>query len=153
MADWDDPDLTSVYSDVLSELKARDVDAASMAMSPTNPPVGFIRYNSGLGGFQVWNGSTWSAIVFSITVGGTGAQSASTARTALGLGTLATQSAGAVAITGGTISGITALSLVGNLAFDIDGSRNIGTNAVRAGGVYIKNGLRLPVGPDKFLTS
>ena len=41
--------------------------------------------------------------------------SAATARTNLGLGTMATQSAGGVAITGGTISGLSALTLVGNL--------------------------------------
>jgi hypothetical protein len=38
-----------------------------------------------------------------IVAGGTGGNSASAARTALGLGTIATQSAGATAITGGTI--------------------------------------------------
>jgi hypothetical protein len=38
-----------------------------------------------------------------IVAGGTGGDSASAARTALGLGTIATQGAGAVAITGGTI--------------------------------------------------
>lgn len=41
-----------------------------------------------------------------ITEGGTGASTAAGARTALGLGTMATQAAGAVAITGGTIVGI-----------------------------------------------
>lgn len=40
-----------------------------------------------------------------IVAGGTGATSASAARTNLGLGTIATQGAGAVAITGGTIDG------------------------------------------------
>lgn len=41
-------------------------------------------------------------------------QSASTARTNLGLGTMATQSASAVAITGGTLSGVTLTSLDAN---------------------------------------
>jgi len=39
--------------------------------------------------------------------GGTGASTAADARTNLGLGTMATQSAGAVAITGGTMAGVT----------------------------------------------
>jgi hypothetical protein len=43
--------------------------------------------------------------------GGTGATTASDARTNLGLGTIATQSAGAVAITGGSITGITDLAI------------------------------------------
>jgi len=44
-----------------------------------------------------------------IVAGGTGASTASAARTALGLDTMATQAASAVAITGGTITGVTAL--------------------------------------------
>lgn len=43
--------------------------------------------------------------------GGTGATTASGARTALGLGTMAVQAASAVAITGGTIAGITDLAV------------------------------------------
>lgn len=43
--------------------------------------------------------------------GGTGASDAATARTNLGLGTIATQAASAVAITGGTITGITDLAV------------------------------------------
>jgi hypothetical protein len=43
--------------------------------------------------------------------GGTGATTASNARTNLGLGTIATQDASAVAITGGTITGITDLAI------------------------------------------
>jgi hypothetical protein len=43
--------------------------------------------------------------------GGTGATTAADARTNLGLGTIATQSAGAVAITGGSITGITDLAI------------------------------------------
>jgi hypothetical protein len=42
-----------------------------------------------------------------ITNGGTGASTAATARTALGLGTIATQAANSVAITGGAIDGTT----------------------------------------------
>lgn len=43
--------------------------------------------------------------------GGTGANSASGARTALGLGTMSTQNANAVTITGGSITGITDLAI------------------------------------------
>lgn len=45
--------------------------------------------------------------------GGTGANTAAGARTSLGLGTIATQAASAVAITGGTITGITNLIATG----------------------------------------
>lgn len=52
-----------------------------------------------------------SSIPIPLTDGGTGASSASAARTSLGLDTMATQGAGAVAITGGTITGITDLAV------------------------------------------
>lgn len=48
------------------------------------------------------------ATALALAHGGTGAASAAAARTNLGLGSLATQSAGGVAITGGTVSGLTA---------------------------------------------
>jgi hypothetical protein len=46
-----------------------------------------------------------------LTAGGTGATSAATARTALGLGSLALQEADNVAVTGGSITGITDLAI------------------------------------------
>jgi len=53
-------------------------------------------------------GNTVQAITGNLTLGSAIAfGSASNARTALGLGTMATQNSGAVAITGGTISGVT----------------------------------------------
>lgn len=46
-----------------------------------------------------------------LTQGGTGATSASAARTALGLGSIATQASSAVSVTGGSITGITDLAV------------------------------------------
>jgi len=54
------------------------------------------------------SGNTVQAITGDLTLGADIAfSSASNARTALGLGTMATQNSGAVAITGGTVSGVT----------------------------------------------
>jgi hypothetical protein len=77
-----------------------------MAESPTNQPTGYVRYNRSGSKLQEWSGAAWVDIVFSIAGGGTGGSTASAARTALGLGTMATQDNTAVNITGGTISGV-----------------------------------------------
>lgn len=153
MADWSLPTLTSLYTAVLSILKDRDVDSATMAEAPTTPPVGFIRWNRTLDKFQEWSGAAWVDQVLTLAGGGTGATTAAAARTAFGLGTIATQNANGVAITGGTLTGITGLTLAANLLLDADGTRNLAANAQRINNVYIKNGLLIPVGVDKYITA
>jgi len=72
-------------------------------------PVGTIQY---IGQAPiVVTGSTISLSTVPVNLGGTGATTASGARTNLGLGTIATQNANAVSITGGTITGITDLAV------------------------------------------
>lgn len=111
MADWSSsiPDLTTSYTLVLIDLQARDVDAYTLAESPTNPPTGAIRYLRASDKFQEWSGAAWVDKVLSLAGGGTGAVSAAAARTSLGLGSMALQNNNAVAITGGTIAGLTSL--------------------------------------------
>ncbi len=82
----------------------------------------------------------------SIPQGGTGAATAANARTNLGLGSIATQNANAVTITGGTISGITDLAIVdgGTGASDAPTARtNLGLGSIAtqsAGSVAITGG-------------
>ncbi len=66
-----------------------------------------------------------------ITDGGTGASTASDARTNLGLGTIATQAANNVAITGGSITGITDITVA-------DGGT--GVSSLTANNVILGNG-------------
>lgn len=81
--------------------------------------------------------------VVTIAGGGTGASTAAGARTNLGLGTMATQDASAVVITGGTIAGITSLALTGPAtmattggaaSFSLSGDTGGNVNIQRAGG-------------------
>lgn len=61
MADWNDPVLTTDYDDVLAILKDRDADLAKMFASgtPTNLPVGTIKWDASAKTWQKWNGSAW----------------------------------------------------------------------------------------------
>lgn len=67
--------------------------------------------------YLLWNLVGQGTGIIPIAAGGTGAETASAARTNLGLGTIATQNANAVAITGGSITGGT-----------VDGLTNFGTD-------------------------
>lgn len=72
--------------------------------------------NGTAGNFYVGNdlvvaGTATLTTPLALTEGGTGATSASAARTNLGLGTMATQAASNVSITGGSITGITDLAI------------------------------------------
>lgn len=108
MADWSLPDATSPYPDVPGLLKDLATDAATLfANEPTSPIDGMIKLQRSPVVLQQRATGAWNDLLLSINGGGTGASTASAARTNLGLGSLAVQDASAVAITGGTIDGAT----------------------------------------------
>lgn len=94
MADWSLPTISSAYSDYTDEVKSRDVEAYTMGepTTGTNLPTGAKRWNSTSDYFERWSGAAWVALTLSVAGGGTGATTAAGARTALGLGSLATAS-------------------------------------------------------------
>lgn len=61
MANWSNPVLTSTYTNVLNELKARDEDAAKFfdGVTISNIPTGTKRWNAGNYRFESWNGTAW----------------------------------------------------------------------------------------------
>lgn len=155
MADWNKPTAASTYvPNFIDELAGKDFDAGSAGFSAiTNTPAGFLRFNRGTFLWEEWDGAVWVVKSLGVAGGGTGAVDAVTARTNLGIGSLGTQGASAVAITGGTISGITALALTGPITFTSDNAYDIGTDAARPRNVYIRSALVIPSGVDKYATS
>jgi hypothetical protein len=117
MADWSaNVSPTQAYVTLLSLLAARDVDAVTLGVAAyTNPVDGAIEYNRAGNKFREYDtgGGTYSDLLIAIAGGGTGAATAAGARTNLGLGSIATQNANAVNITGGAV------------AADLTGSTNI----------------------------
>jgi hypothetical protein len=121
--------------------------------APSNQPTGSIKLVRAPIKLQEWDGAAWNDKLLDITGGGTGAASAAAARTNLGIGTMGVQNSNAIAVTGGTISGLTAFDLSGPITFSADASWDVGTFAKQARKVYIKDALVLPVGVDKYATS
>lgn len=157
MADWNNPTITTQYDVFVSEAKARDVDAATLFLNaPSNPPTGAVkmsRLGSSLVKFQEYSGGSFGDVKLDISGGGTGATTASGARTALGIGTMGVQNSDAIAVTGGTISGLTQLDLTTGITFLNDAAYDLGTFAKQVRKGYFKDALVLPVGTDKYATS
>ncbi len=100
-------------------------------------------------------GGTISGLSSPIAIadGGTGSANAGAARTALGLGTIATQASNAVALTGGTISGtimtlksydvagVPSASPAGQMIYVTDGNSGAATVAVSDGSAWKVVGL------------
>lgn len=111
MADWSHPQLADNYVAVLlTHLSGRDIDAITLQKgSPSNLPDGAMAYDRSTDLFKEWDGTGLAFVnkILSVAGGGTGGNSQSTARTNLGLGSMSTQNSNSVAITGGSISGVT----------------------------------------------
>lgn len=154
MADWSNPLITTQYDVFVSEAKDRDVDAATMFLNaPSNQPTGSIKLVRSPVKLQEWDGSAWQDRPVAVEGGGTGGASASAARSNLGIGTMGVQNSNAIAVTGGTISGLTSLTLACSIAFSANASFDLGTNTNKVRKGYFSDALVLPVGTDKYATS
>ncbi len=136
MADHLKPALTDTYVNFLAYMMARIDDAVKLAESTTNPLTGHIQWVVASNKLQRWSGAAWVDLVLSAAGGGTGGTTS--------LGTMAFQAASAVAITGGTLDGITSLDMHGHITFETDGLYDLGTSAKKARAAYIKTTLVIP---------
>jgi hypothetical protein len=138
----------------VSEAKDRDVDAATMFLNaPSNQPTGAVKLVRSPIKLQEWDGAAWQDKLLDVTGGGTGAATAANARTNLGIGTMGVQNSNAIAVTGGTITGLTQLDLSGSITFFADASYDLGTFTKQVRKGYFKDAIVLPVGVDKYATS
>lgn len=88
MANWNNPQLTSTYTNFVTEVKDRDVDLALQfdGVTATNIPTNTIRWNSSISRWQKWNGSSWGELTSTyalnaLSVSGTTSLSTATATT------------------------------------------------------------------------
>ncbi len=116
-----------------------------MKESTSNTPTGYIQWVVASNKFQRWNGSGWDDLVLAVAGGGTAGTVA--------LATMAFQASNSVAITGGTIAGVTTFTFNCDLVPDGDETRNLGSNAKKIKKAYIGEGLVIPVGVDKWVTA
>lgn len=88
----------------IAPISYEGLEGANIAGLKSDLGLGSLAYLSSV------NNANWSGTALALTNGGTGSATASGARTALGLGTIATQASSAVTITGGTIAGMTSIA-------------------------------------------
>ncbi len=132
-ADFNKPTLDDEYVNVLPQVRDNDAALAKMfnGVSVSNIPVNAVRFQGGA--FSLWNGLTWNTQAISLGAGGTGATSASGARTNLNVleaGTGASQ----------------ARTNTQNDAQFVAQTRQVNTTAPLAGGGSLSGNLTLSIG-------
>lgn len=155
MANWSNPQLTSTYTNFVTEVKDRDVDLALQfdGQTVSNLPTGAIRWNSSISRWQKWTGSAWGELTSTyalnaLSVSGATSLATATATTpatgddSTNLATtawvraqnyLASGSGSFLPLSGGTISGN--LSVTGTT--DVAG--NLTVSNINGGPIALKN--------------
>lgn len=131
-----------VISNLLTTSKANVVNAINEIKNQVA--------NGTISGVVISN-STWDGNIISVAKGGTGASDAANARINLSLGTISTQNANSVSITGGTINSATSINVSANITapyFIGDGSglSNISGSGSGAFNTAISNSIGASIG-------
>ena len=134
------PTTTSLYTDVISNIKTR-IDDSLMMLDPavttvTNQPTNSIRWNSVNNRFEKWNGTAWAVLTSSYAINSSTASTLATARTIAMSGDVSWSVSfdGSIAVTAsGTLSntGVTA-GTYKNVTVDAKGRVTAGSNTAEA---------------------
>jgi hypothetical protein len=129
-ANWNNPVLTSTYTDLVNLLKARDESAMTQMRSSltadTNIPTNTIRWNDTTFKWESWNGAAWVALAatYGINISGNAASASAIAwggitgkpTTVAGYGITDINTTYAPTLTGGGASGTWSISISGTAA-------------------------------------
>lgn len=131
-----------VLANLLTPAKANVVNAINQIYNTVA--------NGTISGVVITNAS-WSGNTIAVAQGGTGATDAANARINIGLGTIATQNANNISLTGGAISGATSINVTSNVTapfFLGDGSRlsNVSGSGSGAFNTSISNSTGAAIG-------
>jgi hypothetical protein len=86
-ANWSNPQLTSTYTNFVSEVKNRDEDLALQfdGTTSTNIPTNTIRWDSTANRWKKWNGTSWAELTSTYALTGLSTTGAATIGTTLGV--------------------------------------------------------------------
>lgn len=149
MANWNQPTLTSTYTNVIDILKDRDRDNAFWleGLTPTNIEVGFKRWNATANRFERWNGSAWAELTSSYAINISGTAANATIAASVTLVADATNTSRSVVFASGasgaqalyTDAGLTYNPSTNVLAASISGNAATATNATSADNIAVTN--------------
>lgn len=150
-ANWNNPVSTSLYTDVLSTLKERDLDAATQYNNgtATNIPTGAIRWDGTLNRWQKWSGSAWAELTSGYSLTGLTVTSFSNT----GNTTLGDSSADSVTVNASTWTFANATTIAGSVTFSgaVAYTGNVTFGDVAADTVtFIANSATVPAGGFTF---
>jgi hypothetical protein len=137
MADWSNPQLTSTYTNFVTEVKNRDVDLALQfdGTASSSLPTGTIRWSSSANRWQKWSGSTWGELATTYALTGLSTTGNASIGGTLSVTGAATLTAGGTTITAATDNNTTTIAstafVVGQASATapvMDGTAAVGTS-------------------------
>ena len=161
MANWSNPQLTSTYTNFVTEVKDRDVDLALQfdGTTSTNLTTGTIRWSSSANRWQKWNGSAWVELTGTYALTGLSTTGAATIGTTLDVTGVTTLSGGGTSTTAAVNNNSTNIAttayVVGQASGTapvMDGTATVGTSLryARQDHVHPSDTTRAPLASPTF---